>query len=64
VYGPHEDDLKNKLMQDLREVKASVKNKWMVLGDFKHICQTVDKCNANINQMPVVVYSHSGFGGY
>lgn len=48
VYGPQEDDLKAKFMQELRDIRPRLQDRWMVLGDFNLICQAEDKSNTNI----------------
>jgi hypothetical protein len=49
VYGPQEDDLKREFMQEVRQIKNLVQDRWMVLGDFNLISPAADKSNSNIN---------------
>jgi exonuclease III len=49
VYGPQEDEFKQDFMREIRQVKALVQDKWMILGDFNLICSTEDKRNSNVN---------------
>jgi mannosylglycoprotein endo-beta-mannosidase len=49
VYGPQEDDLKREFMQEVRQVRNLVQDRWMVLGDFNLISSATDKSNSNIN---------------
>jgi hypothetical protein len=49
VYGPQEDEPKQKFMQEIRQVKGMVQDRRMLLGDFNLICSAADKSNSNIN---------------
>lgn len=50
VYGPQGDREKVEFMRELREIKATVGNKWLLIGDFNLILQAADKSNANLNR--------------
>ncbi|KAM0898894.1 hypothetical protein ACQ4PT_021649 [Festuca glaucescens] len=49
VYGPQEDDLKVNFLQELRQLRNVVQDKWMVLGDFNLICRADEKSNQRLN---------------
>jgi exonuclease III len=50
VYGPQGDAEKLQFLGELRWVRLSVLDKWLVLGDFNMILQAADKSNANLNR--------------
>jgi hypothetical protein len=50
VYGPHGDTKKREFLQELRAVKTTTNNKWLVLGDFNLIYRACDKSNGRVNR--------------
>jgi hypothetical protein len=50
VYGPQGDNDKIDFLRELREIKAVVGDKWLVIGDFNLILQAEDKSNDNLNR--------------
>ena len=49
VYGPQSDDEKIHFLNELRQLKNSVLQKWMVLGGFNLIFRANEKSNTNLN---------------
>jgi exonuclease III len=50
VYGPQGDNEKLQFLGELRWVRHSVTDKWLILGDFNLILQAEDKSNDNLNR--------------
>lgn len=50
VYGPHQDNLKQDFLQELREIRVGCEGPWIVAGDFNQIYSSEDKNNTNINR--------------
>jgi hypothetical protein len=50
VYGPQSDNEKLQFLGDLRWIKQTVSDNWLLLGDFKTILQASDKSNSNLNR--------------
>ncbi|WVZ79027.1 hypothetical protein U9M48_026655 [Paspalum notatum var. saurae] len=49
VYGPTRNNRKPTFLHELRRLKPSVGQKWLVLGDFNLIYRARDKNNRNLN---------------
>lgn len=50
VYGPQEDREKLEFLQELRDIKPTVGDRWLLIGDFNLILQASDKSNDNLNR--------------
>ena len=50
VYGPQEDSEKLQFLQELRDIRNSIPEKWLAIGDFNMILQAQDKSNTNLNR--------------
>ena len=50
VYGPHQDNLKQFFLQELRDVRELCAGPWVVAGDFNQIFCSENKNNTNINR--------------
>jgi exonuclease III len=50
VYGPHQDNLKQAFLQELRMVREECAGPWILCGDFNLIYREEDKNNSNINR--------------
>jgi endonuclease/exonuclease/phosphatase family metal-dependent hydrolase len=50
VYGPHQDNLKQEFLQELRDVRSNCTCPWVVAGDFNQIYSLEDKNDNNINR--------------
>lgn len=50
VYGPQGDNEKLLFLQELRQIKQAVSDKWLVIGDFNMILSAEDKSNNNLNR--------------
>ena len=50
VYGPQEDQAKLQFLQELRNLRNSIPEKWLVIGDFNLTLQAQDKSNSNLNR--------------
>lgn len=48
VYGPQEDQVKLQFLQELRNIRNGIPEKWLVIGDFNLILQAQDKSNTNL----------------
>lgn len=49
VYGPQTDTAKLQFLQEMRQIKQSVGDKWMIIGDYNMILQAADKSTSNLN---------------
>lgn len=49
VYGPQGDNEKLAFLQELKELKNVVAERWLILGDFNMILQPEDKSSDNLN---------------
>jgi len=56
VYGPQDDHEKIQFLQELRDVKQSVSDNWLVIGDFNLILQAQDKSNYNLNRRMMGIF--------
>ncbi|KAG2647915.1 hypothetical protein PVAP13_1NG002673, partial [Panicum virgatum] len=45
-----EDQAKLQFLQELRNLRNSIPEKWLVIGDFNLILQAQDKSNSNLNR--------------
>lgn len=50
MYGPHRDNEKQALLDELREVRDHCPRPWILAGDFNMIYCSNDKNNDNINR--------------
>ncbi|KAJ1268314.1 hypothetical protein BS78_07G125300 [Paspalum vaginatum] len=50
VYGPQSDADKLLFLQELRALASTIRERWLILGDFNLIYQAADKSNANLNR--------------
>ena len=50
VYGPQGDREKIEFLRELRDIKAVVGERWLLLGDFNLILHASDKSNDNLNR--------------
>jgi endonuclease/exonuclease/phosphatase family metal-dependent hydrolase len=50
VYGPQSDADKLLFLQELRDLAAPDRERWLVVGDFNLIYQAADKNNTNLNR--------------
>lgn len=50
VYGPQPYNEKRDFLEELKQTKNTVNQKWMILGDFNLIVQDSDKNNSNLNR--------------
>lgn len=50
VYGPQDDQAKLQFLGELRWLKHSVSDKWLIIGDFNMILNATDKSNTNLNR--------------
>lgn len=56
VYGPQGDNEKLLFLQELRQIKQAVSDKWLVIGDFNMILSAEDKSNNNLNRRIMGAY--------
>ncbi|XP_066358109.1 uncharacterized protein [Miscanthus floridulus] len=49
-YGPVDEARKDDVLAELQEIRASVTQPWLVIGDFNLIHQASDKYNLNLNR--------------
>jgi len=50
VYGHQEDREKIQFLQELRDIRQFLSDRWLVIGDFNLILQAQDKSNSNLNR--------------
>ncbi|KAJ1296014.1 hypothetical protein BS78_01G266700 [Paspalum vaginatum] len=50
VYGPQGDDNKIAFLQELRDIRTSCSDPWVIMGDFNLIYKEEDKSNSNLNR--------------
>lgn len=50
VYGPQPYNEKRDFLEELKQTKNTVNQKWMILDDFNLIVQDSDKNNSNLNR--------------
>jgi exonuclease III len=50
VYDPQEDNDKLQFLGEVRWIKHSVTDDWLLIGDFNMILQAADKSNPNLNR--------------
>jgi hypothetical protein len=50
VYGPSEDKIKSRFLEELTSLKPIVAFPWVVIGDFNMIYEARDKSNSNLNR--------------
>jgi len=50
VYGPQGDAEKMLFMDEIKQLKPSMRASWMLLGDFNLIYRASDKNNPNVNR--------------
>jgi hypothetical protein len=50
VYGPQLEGDKMQFLQELRDIRPTAHERWVLLGDFNLICRMSDKSNNNVNR--------------
>jgi exonuclease III len=50
VYGPQLDSDKNQFVEEIRDIKPTTNERWLLLGDFNLIYRVADKSRGQINR--------------
>lgn len=50
VYGPQDDNEKIQFLGEFRWIQQSIRDKWLLIGDFNMILRDSDKSNSNLNR--------------
>lgn len=50
VYGPQNENEKMEFLQELKEIKELVGQRWLIIGDFNMIMHAEDKSSSILNQ--------------
>jgi len=50
VYGPQGEQEKVEFLAEVRSIRTTVGDKWLLLGDFNLILHATDKSNENLNR--------------
>ena len=50
VYGPQSDADKLLFLQELKDLAAADRERWLIVGDFNLIYRATDKNNSNLNR--------------
>ncbi|PNT75722.1 hypothetical protein BRADI_1g37340v3, partial [Brachypodium distachyon] len=59
VYGPHDLAGKERFLQELVDIGASILGPWLLNGDFNFVCDVADKSNVRVNRRMMSKFRHS-----
>lgn len=59
VYGPQGDNAKLQFLQEIKNLKDIVGERWLIIGDFNVILQARDKSSNILNQRIMDAFRHA-----